>query len=524
MEASRLPSLLWAAVSWAAFAGLGGCQAASTPPALQTANAASVPPWSRDEAAAYLAKITDVAAIPDAHARCIAAPDLPGNHWPSGAARSRCDALLEGPWPIARIEALLSGPDGGKQLDQAFSSAQAAYAQSPRQHPEWERAFEAFKNESRDLPEVSKTAEAWLSQSPRSVYAMTAVGLAYLNNAWRQRGGGFISQTSRQQLDAMQRWLDRARPVLQEAVAIDPHQGYACAALLDIVRMGSGPPLGQDTVDRCAQAEPDLPNYLNALRLAAMPRWGGSWQALASFDAFIEAPAQENPALAYMRHTTLLERGMALQRDKQPAAALPLMIAVATDAPHGAALAGAARGLQEAGQFDDAMVYMTQAIRFEPRNVAVLNELAEMYQKHGDHAQAVRILQDTVDRGLASPGTYTKLAISAEKLGDYATAKQAYTVLLQEPRHRQWAQTCLCDIVVRREHDPSGALACTQALVAALPDDPMANFMRAWVLTQQHDPGAEAAAQRFFSLPQGTDPRQAQMTTQLQELRAGKRQ
>jgi tetratricopeptide (TPR) repeat protein len=484
-------------------------------------NTHGVTPLSAATTTAYLARMREAEAIEDEYTRCISAPDLPGNQWPDGGARARCSELQEGPWPIPALAAVLEKSDGGQDLDQAFQRMQEAYVDSAHKDARWERAFEAFDS---GKPEAEVLAQTWLEQSSKSPHAMTALGLSYLQNAAKQRGPKWINETSQSEIDAMQRWLHRAQPLFLNALSLDPHQGFACSGLVDAIRMAGGTRLGPDIVERCNRADPNLPRYLSAIRIASTPKWGGSWEALASFDDYIEAPAQQNPALAYMRSTRTLEQAFELQRAKQQSKALPMLLEVVRVAPHSGAMRVASRDLQEAGRFDEAMIYLTQALRFEPRNIDLLNQRGGLYQALGDNARAIETLQQVVSRGLANTQTYAKLAYPAEKLGDYATARDAYEKAMLDPDYRQWAQTGRCDIIVRRENSVPNALACTEGLVSAFPADPMANFMRAWVLTKNGQPGAEEAAQRFFALPEGSDKRQQQMISELRGLRAGKGQ
>ncbi len=521
MRSTRMSVVLFLMLPCVAMATLCGCSGEpQNAPSGNHSGTAGATPWPADTTTAYLAQMRETEAIGDDYTRCISAPDLPDNQWPPGGARARCDELKEGPWPISALTAVLEKPDGGQQLDQAFQRMHEAYAASAHKDARWERAFEAFDN---DKPEAEALATTWLRQSSKSPYAMTAVGFSYLQNAAKQRGPKWISETSQDEIDAMQRWLHRAQPLFLNALSHDPQQGFACAGLVDVTRMGGGAALGSDIIERCNQADPNLPRYLSAIRVSSMPKWGGSWKALASFDDYIEVPAQQNPTLAYMRSTRMLEQAFELQRDKQQAKALPMLIEVVRVAPHSGAMRVASRDLQDAGRFDEAMIYVTQALRFDPRNIELLNRRGGLYQSLGNNARAVEVLQAVVSRGLADTQTYAKLAYPAEKLGEYAKAKEAYEKAMVDTDYRQWAQTGRCDIIVRRENNSvPNALACTEQLVSEFPDDPMANFMRAWVLTKHEQPGAEEAAQRFFALPSGRDKRQAQMTKQLRQLRADK--
>lgn len=497
---------------------LAACARESSTPASPGGNPAAavqVPAWSPDELAAYFAQMEKAEANEDLYVRCTTSPDLPGNRWPRNAAIGECLAFKIDEWSLQNLQATLSKRDGVRQLDAKFRKALEDHFSNPGTDHRIDQAFTAF--EEGDLPE--HVAGIWLEQSPDSPYAMTALGWVYYSNAARERGSRWISLTSRSQLGGMQRWLQRAQPLFERALALEPRLSSACAGLISVGRMDGDDALVQRSIRHCERVDPSSTPYMFARWMASLPKWGGQPGQLEAFDRDLESRVEANPGLSHMRNSAKEALADQFWQDGQAAAALPLQLEVSREGPNPDALSDVGKILGDAGNRQVALVYLSQALRFQPNNRYFLNRRIETHYRNGDFAPALHDIDRLVELGRATALTYSLPARISEKQGDFAAAKDAYQKAMSDDKYRQWAQTGWCDIIVRRDHDLAGALACTDGLVSSYPNDPMSNFMRAWVLTENAQPGAEEAARRFFALPQGLDARQADMASQLTALR-----
>ena len=488
---------------------------AQAPPGGNSSAAVQLPAWSPDELAAYFARMKKAEANEDLYVRCTTSPDLPGNRWPRNAAMSECLAFKTDEWSLQNLQSELARQGGAGRLDARFRQALEKHFSQPAEDRRLDLAFTAF--EEGELPE--QLAGTWLEQSPDSPYAMTALGWVYYSNAARERGSRWISQTASSQVGGMQRWLERAQPLFERALALEPRLSSACAGLINVGRMGSDDALVQRSIQRCERVDPASTPYMFARWMAALPKWGGRPGQLEVFDRDIESRVEANPALSHMRNSAKEALADQLWQNGQAAAALPLQLEVSRDGPNPDALSDVGKILEDAGNRQAALVYLSQALRFQPNNRYFLNRRIETNYRNGDFAPALRDIDRLIELDRTTAYTYSLLARISEKQGDFAKAKDAYQKAMGDDKYRQWAQTGWCNIIVRRERKLADSMACTEGLVASYPEDPMSNFMRAWVLAENSQPGAEDAAQRFFALPQGLDNRQPEMTTQLKALR-----
>lgn len=410
---------------------------------------------------------------------------------------------------------MLAGKDGARQLDAKYRQAMEMHFANPAQNRGLDPAFSAF--DEGDAP--AQLAGKWLQSSPESPFAMTALGWVYYSNAARERGPRWTSHTSTAQFGGMERWLERAQPLFERALTLEPRLSSACAGLINVGRMGSDDALVQRSIQHCEHVDPASTPYMFARWMAALPKWGGQPGQLEAFDRDVESRLEANPGLSHMRNSAKEALADQFWQDGQAAAALPLQLEVAREGPNPDALSDVGKILDDAGNSQAALVYLSQALRFQPNNRYFLNRRIEANYRNSDFAPAITDINRLIALDRATAFTYALLARISEKKGDFPAAKDAYRKAMDSDKYHQWAQTAWCDIIVRREHDMASALACTDGLVASYPNDPMSNFMRAWVLTENAQPGAEEAAQRFFSLPQGRDKRQAQMGSELTALR-----
>lgn len=473
--------------------------------------------WSSHDGERYVQRMHEADAIADDAQRCLAYPDLPGQAWLSGAASASCRFLQPNPWTLDRLETELARPDGAQRLDAAYSAIGAGQAGDGDPGDALFEAFGALEVDARSRA----FTDAWLAASPRSPHALSAVGHIELGAAFKARGGRWASQTRQTQWQTMRRHLDKAQPLFEAALAVQSGYVPACVGLIRIARLNSDAALMQRALDECDTAGGSAFVVMQARKTAAEARWGGSDRDRQAVNDAIKLKVARNPALGILLSDGEAEHGLALARNKQWDAAYPLLQRASARAPNAEVLAHAGHAANRLGDHATALIYLTQAVRFQPDAVWHRRWLSRTHADLQQWDQALAQLDQARQRvPEALLGTqYRRLGWMAENVGDYAAAKQAYARAVDDPETRRDASIDLCDITVRRERSLPEALRCTRANAEAYPREPMAVFVRAWVLTEHGQPGAEQAAQAFFALPDGLDERQGQLHQQLTALR-----
>ncbi len=97
---------------------------------------------------------------------CLAAPDLPGNHWPAGAGKARCWLSLAQEPSLKEIAATLSEPDGAVKLDRRYAEILAAHYNDPMHRDALFAAYQDF-----GTAEGQRLADDWLAKSRGSAFA-----------------------------------------------------------------------------------------------------------------------------------------------------------------------------------------------------------------------------------------------------------------------------------------------------------------------------------------------------------------
>lgn len=484
----------------------------SNPQASQPA-APEAAPSAIDRAglARYLALAAKAEAIEDRVERCRAYPDLPNNAWPPGSALAMCSLLIEPALSLTGIGDLLAAK-GGEAVDRYFA---AALEDAEPGHGAIFRAYEVFNGgeESRDI------VERWLSLSPESAFAKLAVARTYLAAGWDSRGTAYIGKTSSDRITQMMRWFDRAQPLFEQALEANPALSPACVGLISISRNRGNDELLRSATAACDRADGSSWYVFSARQFAAEQKWGGTQAMRQSLVDDVMARMAVNPALASYLASVDAEQPSALASAGRWQEAAPGLERAAIVSPNASWLGSAGVAAHKLGQEDKAIVYLSQALRFAPDSVRYREMRAAARMQTGDHQGAMSDLQRIVASGKAKGYTYSQLGRLLHDAGQVPEAKAAFRHAMESPDQRLWAFRKWCEIIITREHDVDAALACSEGLVTEYSEDTEALFMRAWVLTENKQEGADDFAKRFYAQANPADGRQAQMLQQLRQLR-----
>ncbi|MBL9141235.1 MAG: hypothetical protein JNK53_05155, partial [Phycisphaerae bacterium] len=130
---------------------------------------------------------------------------------------------------------------------------------------------------ARDLAlrlEDMENVDPWLREAIIGAYEMRA--------AWDERGGGYASTVSHEQLSRFASRLERAYVRLHRAWQLNPSRPQAATRLVTVT-MGGGAPTEETCrmwFDRALAAQPDFEPAFQAMLWAMRPRWGGSFASM----------------------------------------------------------------------------------------------------------------------------------------------------------------------------------------------------------------------------------------------------
>jgi len=464
----------------------------------------------------YLASAAQADAIADPLQRCLAYPDLPGNHWPAGSARGRCGLFQIQDPPLDRIAATLAAPGGAAQLDREYAQLLEAHYRDPTHG---EVLFDAYQDFG--TANGQKIAASWLEKSPQSAFAMMAKGRAAYGAAGDARGTDFIGKTSNSQIDAMNAQLAIAVPLLKAALTREPRLSPACVDLMWAAAMVNDRN-GHDAAAKQCMAIDPLSWTVNSAWLRGYdPRWGGSFRSMDRAIDEIRTRVPANPALG-----SLLAKSIGLRvflgRDwnSDLTGIAKVLDHAAVTAPDSFYIGQAGIAAKQAKNNQKALGYLSQALRFAPNYSLFLVERGELRKSMGDRAgaradlhRAMALVKDDCD--CRDDERIFQLLLGLESIEE---KRMAFQSDMKSPEKHEWASYRMCETYINDAYDRERALACTKQLADEFPNSAEALFMRSFVLYRTHEPGAAEVAARFHQVADPSDERQQQMISALARI------
>jgi len=484
----------------------------ATPPPPPTLPTPVAPPA---EFAAYIAQVRLADALQGDEARCKAHPDLPGNQWLSGAAQGRCATLRTPALTLEKIDSLLATPAGVTALESKFAGLLDSHYRDPAQRDQIFIAVRVFDKS----PRAGEISQLWLDAAPESAFAKLAAGAHLAAAGWAERGTAFASRTSPEQLERMDSYFAQAIPLLMQALEIEPRLSPACTRLNAIGRQSSDA-LETFAATHCRKIDPDSYFVEGELIRAAEPRWSGSYGALERAVAFAASRTEHNAALgAFLGDAAGYEASTADSYGE----VVDALVAAANMGPNPTLMAHAGSGYWDIRHHWRAVVYYSQALRFEP------NDAWHRYARAGlmtdyfhDYAWAQSDMRIALQKKPDEPDFLMLMGDIARETETQAAAREYYRRAMKGDS-RQKAMTRYCQTFLTPML-PKEAAACTQDLVSEFVGSASAWYMRARALASHDVDGALAALEQVKVLadPQKSSDRQtvARAKELEEELRA----
>lgn len=464
------------------------------------------------EWAAYIEAARAADAIADDEARCVAHPDLPGNSWRPAAGKWRCSILRKPIFPLDDIARLLQTKQGHAELESRFASLLEAHYKGQHQRDQIFNAFAPFDKSAR----AGEVAKRWLEQSPGSAFANAALAQHHSAAGWGARGARFAYETSDEQLERMSEQFALAVPLYLKALEIEPRLSPACTALAAIGRQSSDA-LQQYAMNACTKVDPD--SYYLALEriFAGQPKWGGSEAQLRGAVAYAEARIDRNPMLAALLGESA---GYAPANSDDVAEVVEELAAAAKMGPSGSLSGLAGRGYWRKGDEWAAIVYLTQSLRFWPRDGDRRYERAGVLWKVGELEWALRDMQVARDQQPDDGWNHYRTGQLVAALDGPQAARTHFKRAMDfaDSRRPAMAMYCIGFLMLKQSAE---AGTCTRDFVTEYPTDGEAWRQRALHLESVGSDEVEAAYDKFIQL---ADPKNAVHQKQVAEIQQWRKQ
>lgn len=444
----------------------------------------------------YVAAVRKADAIGDPLQRCLAYPDLPGNTWAPDVAKTRCSMFNTPPmFTLDTLEQALAQPDGANAVDAKFKALLEAHFTAPEQREQIFIAYWPFKTDAR-IDDAERIARAWVKAAPDSAFARTALGHVLANRGWNARGSKYMADTPQENVRRMEQFFEEAATEYVAAFKAEPTLLPACVALMSIGRQSSDGLQAQAT-SVCLDIDPKSYYVIDEWMTASEPRWGGSLEQMRHVAAYAQARAADNPALAlfaYAHAAYEIDRA-----EDDDARTLQVLEPAARRVPNAGLMRNVGGAYLRKGDYWNAFVYLSQALRFSPDyaqesrwRAHVLFMLDEKQWARADAERAVAlepanarhhstladILRDTVGPDPARP--HYARAMEDPKVRENAFVEYCWAWM--NAQQRKESVECVDDLIAEF---PQNGEAWRMRLFQLGPDAPQSvETMRRFLATQ----------------------------------------
>lgn len=472
-------------------------------------------PWHE-----YLARVRIAERIADPLQRCLAFPDLPGNHWPAGHAAAHCRFHAQNDVPALGLDAIADYLTRGDtaalhaKLDVYLQRHDAKGDFGEEIHP----IFEQFAGGDRS----DDISLRWLQQVPDDAYANLARGSYLLGKAWKERGKQYVADTPASNLENMQALVDRAVPLLQKAARLNPHLMPAYVELMQAAMLTGRDDLAEASFAAAQKHSPACMVLVRQRMQSLLPRWGGSYEQAGAYALELAPYLKEHPGIALYFSMPYDDRASTFKGDefyKSGAAALldqAVDVGSYDDALRNAGDVALNRGDAPADNWRGFGLLLQEA-RFRSGNAWADKTIAwRLLRKEPEWALRYLLRAEKLEP--SDPELQYMLGAAYYNAHQYAKAQQHYIVAIDDPKQRQaslreLSTMWLFDAGLGRREGAIKAKPFVDRLQAEYPDDGRGWIYRFDCLGRLGQSISTEQIEKFLAVADRNDPAQIEAIT-----------
>jgi tetratricopeptide (TPR) repeat protein len=463
-------------------------------------------PWK-----AYLDAARQADTIADPLARCLAFPDLPGNAWPAGLAKSYCETLHAKVMSLAEIAALL---DQGQvaQLEQAMRAELTGHftAHAETLH----RLFAGFSSDA----QADRVSALWLAQRPASAFALSARAQHLANKAWDALLGDDAA--------GARKLAAEARTLLERALESERKMLPAHALLIELGIITGERKLADAAWKRGAAVDPGCRELARQRMRALRPRWGGTLAEMQAFARELAPRVASRPLLANVMAMATVEQADSLLGMAQHDKALALLKPAAMAAPYPDLAWRLVHAMGELPSTDrfEYIATLVGAGRFADDEYVVAYERGRQLMQAGDGDWAVRALEHALTLKPDRLAARQALGAAYVQAGKPAEAEPHFVAALESPELRPLTLRALVASMKGSAHQDRTA-RYAELLTREQPESAHGWSVLGHARYRLKDyAGARSAFERFLTLAEARDPAWAGARKEIDQLLAVIRQ
>jgi tetratricopeptide (TPR) repeat protein len=276
-----------------------------------------------------------------------------------------------------------------QKLDSDYSALQRKFEQGKITSENLRDAFRAFYPTDRDL---AAKYDGWVKAYPKSYVARLARAIYYKKLGFEERGGGYISETSRAQLHNMDTALGKAIKDFGDSIPMTSKPFLSYFHMIDIGSAYAGPTYTRQLFDSAVRLDPRSADVRLKFMSALQAKWGGS---LDDMQQFLEECRHANlPASQFRKLESMVyeDEGWERENDGDHAgaeAAYSKAIELDSADCTSCVVSSLVTILIADRKFDEAIPMLDRYLKAKPDNVWALNSRGLAYYGSGKPAKAV---------------------------------------------------------------------------------------------------------------------------------------
>jgi tetratricopeptide (TPR) repeat protein len=480
------------------------------PPAIQPRQP-FVLPFSKD-IAAFAAAVRNAEKQPDLLQRCLAYPDPPGSHWNHEAVVEYCSYRNQPTISFEEVKDLIK-QGNAIELDRRMNEALQAQMTQPDARG---RLDHIFLNDFDDGSfAVRELLDAWKRDSSHSAYAYAASGYAYVAMAHEQRGGKFAKDTPQDKMDSMDRLLRQADADLQHAIRLNPRITPVYVAMIHAAGLEFGRDYAMRAAGQGLRVDPVNWSIYNEMMWIAQPQWLGSLEAMQGVADAALKHANQNPLLWMEKQAVAQYQVNADGCNCAPPPNAFNFPSAMDELTRGSELAAAGNTAADQGEAPMAVVYLSEAIRFQPE-ASLRRQRVEQLALVGERQMALDEANELIAAAPKDANNYIARGHAYLDMGDARHGEQDLETALSLNPDDDETLGMLGSIYTNETHEWDKAWDIADRFIRKYPDSPGGWMMRATIQENQPRAGLQDTYQYFLE-HFGNDP---QMKWQIVHMHA----
>ena len=184
----------------------------------------------------------------------------------------------------------------------ALDHVLAAYGDSVlHDHRVEYRLFDAYAAFGVAVPELEPLLTEWVKKRPKSAAALMARASFFRASGWNARGLRYAGETSNEQFARMGNFFRLSAADLEAALRLAPNSVVAYRQLIDLSSSRSDRMASRRFLDQALKLQPNSFVLRAAHMNNLLPRWGGSYEAMARFAEESAPYALRNPRIKALK-------------------------------------------------------------------------------------------------------------------------------------------------------------------------------------------------------------------------------